>query len=311
MSRLRKSLEEYLALRRSLGYRLRSFDRPLHDFVSFLEQKDVSHITTALTLQWAKQPEDAQPSYWAWRLSMVRGFAEYYRASDPQTEVPPQGLLPYCYRRKNPYIYSDSEIKQLLKGAQKLKSATGLRPVTVAALFGLLAVTGMRVSEAISLDRDDVNLVEGELTIRKTKSRKSRLIPIHRSTQQILHQYAHKRDRLCPRPQSSHFFISDSGTDVSQWAIRAAFIRVSRQIGLRGPTDSHGPRLHDLRHRFAVRTLLNWYQTGIDVEANLPTLAAYLGHTHVADTYWYLTGTPQLLKVVAQRLYLPEGGSLL
>ena len=308
MSKLRISLEEYLALRRSLGYKLKGFDRPLHDFVSFLEQRNVSHITTALALEWAKQPKGVQSSHWAYRLSLVRGFAEYHGASDQKTEIPPQGLLPYGYRRKTPYIYTDSEITQLLKGAQDLISATGLRPVTCATLFGLLTVTGMRVTEAISLDRDDVDLAEGLLTIRQTKFRKSRLIPIHRSTQRRLRWYTRKRDQLCLYPKSPSFFVSDSGTDVSQWAIRSAFVRVSRQIGLRGPTDSHGPRLHDLRHRFAVRTLLHWYQAGINVEVHLPTLAAYLGHTHVADTYWYLTGTPQLLQRIARRLDLPKGG---
>ena len=311
MSKLRKSLEEYLALRRSLGYRLRSFDRPLHDFVSFVEQRGISYITTEFALQWAKQPKGVQAGHWSRRLCFVRGFAQYHSASDPRTQVPPQRLLPYRYHRKSPYLYSDRQIRQLLRGTRKLTSATGLRPYTYSTLFGLLAVTGTRVSEVISLDRDDVDLTEGLLIIRQTKFRKSRLIPIHRSTQRRLRWYARQRDRLCPCPKSSRFFVSDYGTPISKWAVRLAFLRVSRQIGLRGPTDSYGPRLHDLRHRFAVRTLLDWYRAGIDVEEHLSKLAAYLGHTHVADTYWYLTGTPELLELAAKRLGLPKGGLIL
>jgi len=310
MKALRKALQEYLAVRRSLGFELRNIDRPLHNFVSFLERQGISYITTDLALCWAKQPVNAQPAHWARRLSAVRGFAQYRSATDPRTQVPPQGLLPYRYCRISPYLYSRHEIVQLLKAAGRLRTTKGLRPKTYSTLFGLLAVTGIRISEALALDRDDVDLAQGVLTIRRTKCHKSRLVPLHPSAERKLQQYACRRDQVHPRPISPGFFLSDHGGRVTQWAARWAFVQVSRQIGLRGPSDSRGPRLHDFRHGFAVRTLLTWYRTGIDAETHLPELAAYLGHAHVTDTYWYLTATPELLRLAARRLDRPKGDSL-
>jgi integrase len=310
MSNLREALEAYLAVRRSLGFSLRGTGRLLHSFVSFLEQQGIACVTTEIALRWAKQPNDVQPAQWARRLSMIRLFAQYHSATDPRTEVPPQGLLPYRYHRKPPYIYSDREIAQLLQAAKRLPSTRGLRPETYSTLFGLLAVTGLRISEALGLDRDDVDLTEDVLTVRQTKCRKTHLVPIHPSTRRRLQEYARKRDQVHPQPNTPSFFLSDQGTRVSEWAVRWAFVGVSRQIGLRGPSDSRGPRLHDLRHRFAVRTLLGWYRAGVDVERHLPELATYLGHSHVTDTYWYLTGTPELLRLAATRLDQPKGDRL-
>ena len=311
MSKLRAALEEYLALRRSLGFALCYHGRALHNFVSFLEQQGLSCITTESALRWAKQPVGAQPPHWAFRLGMVRNFAQYRSATDPRTEVPPQGLLPYHYRRQPPYIYSDREIVQLLRAAKRLPSRRGLRPETYSTLLGLLAVTGLRISEALALNRDDVDLTEDVLTIRQTKCRKARLVPIHPTTRRRLREYARKRDQVYPHPNTPSFLLSDQVTRLTQCAVRWVFVRMSRQIGLRGPLDSRGPRLHDLRHRFAVRTLLGWYRAGVDVEQHLPELATYLGHAHVTDTYWYLTGTPELLRLAALRLDQPKGdGSL-
>lgn len=163
-------------------------------------------------------------------------------------------------------------------------------------------MTGLRTNEALRLERDDVDLHEGVLRVRETKFGKSRWVPIHRSTQRVLRQYANRRDALCPNPGSPSFFLSERGTRVTEWSVRRTFIKLSRQIGLRAPSDSHGPRLHDFRHRFAVNTLAGWYRAGCDVERHLPKLSTYLGHTHVTDTYWYLTATPELMHLAKRRL---------
>lgn len=302
MNLLRNLLEDYLGVRRALGFKLYNVGLNLQQFVCFLERESASVITTELALRWATQPLNAHPAYWASRFGMVRGFAHYVSATDPRTEIPPQGLLPYRYRRKPPYIYREEEITRLIQAAQQLPSTIGLRPHTYSALFGLLAVTGMRISEPLGLDRDDVDLTHGALTIRQTKFGKSRWLPIHPSTQQALADYACLRDRLCRKPKCPGYFISEQGTRLTQWAARWTFVQLSHQIGLRGPEDRHGPRLHDLRHRFAVCTLLTWYRSGVNVEQHLPELSTYLGHAHVTDTYWYLTATPELLALAAQRL---------
>lgn len=306
MNTLSNLLEQYLGVRRALGFDLDEAGRNLRQFVRFLERESASVITTELALRWATQPPNAHPAYWASRLSMARRFAQYVSAADPRTEIPPQGLLPYRYRRKSPYIYSAQELTQLIQAAKQLPSATGLRAATYAALFGLLAVTGMRISEPIALDRDDVDLTQGALTIRQTKFGKSRWLPIHPSTQRALADYACLRDRMCRKPKCPAFFISEQGTRLTHWIARWTFVQLSHQIGLRGPEDRHGPRLHDLRHRFAVHTLLTWYRAGVNVEQHLPELSTYLGHTHVTDTYWYLTATPELLALAAQRLERAE-----
>ena len=302
MSALQEALEQYLAVRRALGFDLRGTETALQQFVRFAAQEDVGFITTELALRWAQQPAHTLPSWWVARLSMVRGFARYCHAIDPRTEIPPQGLLPHRYRRRPPYLYSDQEVEQLLQAAQKLPSKMGLRSVTYTTLFGLLAATGMRMRETLHLDCEDVDLTGRLLTIRETKFRKSRYIPIHPTTQQALREYRTHCDRLYRKPSSPSFFLSDKGHRLSGCSVRRTFIKLSHQIGLRGPSDSHGPRLHDLRHRFAIQTLLKWYRSGVDVERQIPKLATYLGHTHFNDTYWYLTGVPELLQCAALRL---------
>jgi len=309
MSRLRKALEEYLAVRRAFGFKLRLAGSLLHKFVSFAEQEGACVITTELALRWATQPEGAQPAQWANRLAMVRHFAQYRRAADPRTEVPLQGFLPYAFRRKKPYIYSEDEIARILGAARRLPSWKGLRAATYSTLFGLMAVTGMRVCEPIALDREDVDLARGILVVRKTKFNKSRLVPVHETTREALRRYARLRDRICPQPETPSFFISEEGTRLTENVVQKTFVKVSRKIGLRGPQDSHGPRLHDFRHGFAVRTLLQWYRTGANVERHMPELSAYLGHAHVNDTYWYLSATPELLQLAMQRFHATGGRS--
>jgi len=311
MSKLQTVLDEYLAVRRALGYKLRDTRLLLHQFVKFAEQSGTAYIRTDLALKWATEPAHAQRTWWAARLGVVRRFAQYCSSHDPRTQVPSSGLLPYPYRRVPPYIYRDREIRRLLKAARQLPSTVGLRPHTYTTLFGLYAIAGLRTSEPLRLDRDDVDLVDGVLTIRDTKFGKSRYVPVHLSTQRVLQGYARRRDRLCPHPNSPSFFLSDQGRRLRDDIVRWTFVRLSRQVGLRNADDSRGPRIHDLRHRLAITTLTRWHRRGVDVERHLPELCTYLGHAHITDTQWYLTATPQLLRQVLQRVERSERRSRL
>lgn len=290
MNTLREAVGEYLALRRGLGFTLRDAGIGLVDFVSFLEQQGAASITTALALAWAR------------RLSYVRGFARYRSATDARTEIPPWGLLPHRPERARPYLYTDAEIQQLLEAALHLAPAAGLRAWTYHALLGLLAVTGLRISEALGLTLEDVDLRAGVLTVRGTKFGKSRLVPLHASTQQVLAAYTLRREDFLAGRRAVSFFVSRRGTRLDGATVRRTFYTLSRQIGLRGPSASHGPRLHDFRHRFAVQTLVQWYRAGAEVGPRLPILSTYLGHVQVRDTYWYLTACPELMGCAVQRL---------
>jgi integrase len=301
MNTLRQAVNEYLALRQAMGFKLHEESRLLPRFIDFLEDQDEAIITTDLAVRWATQCSTVQPAEWARRLRIVRIFARYRSATDPHTQIPPTGLLPYRARRAEPYIYNDNEINRLLQSAGQLYSSTGLRAETYVTALGLLTVTGMRISELVALDNEDVDLAHGNLTIRDAKFGKSRWLPLHSTTQQALQRYVQRRDQQYPIPRSSGLFVSEQGTRLTTCTVRATFVRLSRQIGLRGSTDSHGPRLHDFRHRFAVQTLLHWYQEGADVEQHLPELSTYLGHVKVSDTYWYLSATPELLQLALQR----------
>jgi integrase len=306
MNELRKAAEEYLQLRRQLGCKLRGADRVLQSFVAFAEREKASHITTDLALRWAQQPSHVQPATRACRLRVVRRFALWLSASDSRTEIPPAGLLPYRYRRQRPYIYSDAEIENLVWAAGRLPSAAGLRGRIYSTIVGLLSVSGLRVSEVLALNREDVDLNEGILRIQRSKFGKSRLVAVHESTRQILIDYARQRERVVARPASEAFFVCEGGRRVTAWATRDNFAKVSREVGLRRATPGRrvgrGPRLHDLRHRFAVGTLLHWYRAGIDVEREIPKLATYLGHVHVNETYWYIEAVPELLELAARKL---------
>jgi integrase len=302
MSPLRKALKDYLALRRSLGFKLVSAGAALHKFVDFLEQERASHVTSELALRWAGQSPDVHPAVGGQRLGFVRGFARYRSATDPRTEVPPLGLFPGRFPRCVPYLYRDDEVRLLVAAAKALPSSVGLRPWTYSTLLGLLSVTGLRVSEAIGLQRGDVDIPQCLLRIRHAKFGKERFVPLHRTTTRVLRRYAEQRDAIHPFPNSAAFFLSDQGRPIADCMVRWTFIRLSRQIGLRKPTASSGPRLHDFRHRFAVRTLLEWYRSGVDVERRLPVLSTFLGHGHVEDTYWYLSAVPELLALTADRL---------
>ena len=302
MSVLSSAVDEYLTLRRTLGFKLAAVGHDLQQFVGFAESEGAEWVTTDVALRWATQSAKASPAHWARRLGIVRQFAQYCSALDPRTEIPPPDLLPYHYVRQSPSLYRDEEIAALIEAAAHLPSPTGLRAATYATLFGLMAVTGMRIGEPIGLDRADVDLGQGSLSIRGGKFGKSRWLPLHPTATAQLARYAKRRDNLYPTPSTPSFFLSEQGARLTTWSVRATFVKLSHQIGLRAPEDHHGPRLHDLRHRFAIRTLLGWYRCGANVEQRLPQLAAYLGHAHVSDTYWYLSATPELLAVAARRL---------
>jgi site-specific recombinase XerD len=308
MSALREAMEQYLSLRRSLGFKLIDVESTLRSFIAFAEREAASHVTTGLALRWVKLSTAKESATLAGRLNIVRRFAIWRSAADMYTEVPPKNLMPYRYHRKPPYIYSDEQIERLVATARKLPSPKGLRGPTYATLFGLIAATGMRISEAVSLDKQDVDLEEKMLSIRDSKFRKSRLVPVHVTTRDALSDYSNNRDRVLHRLQSVAFFVSERGTRITAWAARDNFAEVSRQIGLRkqikGKRVGCGPRLHDMRHRFAARTLVDWYRAGINVEREIHKLSTYLGHAHVNDTYWYLEALPELLELATQKLMI-------
>jgi integrase len=302
MNRLRKAVRDYLKMRRGLGFKLVRHEAGLREFVSFLARKRSARITVNLALEWATQNAHHTPGEWAMRLSVVRGFARHWSATEPSTEVPPLGLLPYRPQRAQPYFYSDHEIRTLLNAAKSRPSIDPLRPWTYPCLFGLLAVTGLRLGEALSLRSGDMDWSEGILTIRGAKFGKSRLVPLHTSTCKVLADYAKRRDERFGVRAEGYFLVNLNGNRLDKGEVHRTFYTLSRQIGLRAVDASRGPRLHDFRHRFAVETLLRWYRKGEDTKRRLPILSTYLGHAHVTDTYWYLTGTPELLGAAAKRL---------
>jgi integrase/recombinase XerD len=304
MSDLRQAVADYLAIRHALGFQLRGYDRLLGDLVDNLARAGASTLTTELAVAWATKPACAQPFRWKTRLSVARGFARYLQSIDPAAQVPPSNLLAYRRARPAPYLYGAAEIDALLEATDTLRPS--LRAVTYRTLLGLLAVTGMRVGEAIALDRDDVDPRARTLAIRAAKHA-SRQLPLHASTADALYAYARRRDQLCPAPTATpSFFVSTAGTRLIYECVRETFIKLRGVAGLdRGSGPS--PRIHDLRHGFAVQTLLHWHHAGVDVAARLPLLSAWLGHRHPASTYYYLQAAPELLALAAERL--PELGA--
>jgi len=295
MNTLREAVKDYLAMRRNLGFKLRYAGTALLGFVSFLEQQGASHISTRLALEWAQKPDSASPAHWARRLSVVRGFARYRMASDERTEIPSNALLPYRPKRARPYLYTDNETSQLLEAALNLPRTTHFKRRTYYCLLGLLAVSGMRIGEVLGLKIANVDLSAGVLTIEDGKFGKSRLVPLHDSTLKVLAEYMSHRSQFLNGQPADHFFVSNLRNRLDGGQIRRMFYTLSRRVGLRGQNSSSGPRLHDFRHVFAIKTLLRWYQGGENVEARLPVLSTFLGHVHVADTYWYLTACPELM----------------
>jgi integrase len=308
MNRWTKAVREYVAVRRSFGFKLNRIEPELADFGRFLDHHAAERITVPLALDWARQPSIA-PQRSGQRIGFVRGFARYRRAIDPKTEIPPVGILPFRPKRARPYLYTSREIRALLEVALRLSPDDALRRWVFRTLYGLLAATGLRVGEAMQLRLADVDLDAGVITVRGAKFGQSRLVPLHASTTRALLAYRARRERyLAGRPPSDYFFVSKRGNRLMGSEVRRVFYKLSRQIGLRGPTDSHGPRLHDFRHRFAVETLIRWYRSGVDPERKIQVLSTYLGHIHVADTYWYLTACPALMGAAMKRAELRWSG---
>ena len=306
MKALRRALRQYIALRRALGTKLQEPAATLEQFLDFLEREKAGFITSELALRWAMQPQGVQRATWARRLGMVRGFASWLSTIDSRTQVPPHRLLPSRRRRNKPHIFSPAEIRRLMKEASRLVSPTGLRALTYRTLIGLLAATGLRPGEALALNKSDVDLNDGILSIRQSKFGKSRFVPLADSTRAALVNYARRRDKLCLQPRSEAFLLSERGQRLHGGAARRTFARISCAVGVRPTTGSRrcgrGPRLQDFRHCFATRKLIEWHRAGLDVGRELPKLATYLGHVDVAHTYWYLEAVPELLQLATNRL---------
>ena len=298
MNALKKAVRHYVQMRRSLGFNLREAPALLADFIDFMKAQEADYITIALAVQWAQRQREASPAAWAQRLTCIRGFARYWSATDPRTQIPPWGLLPHRFKRAQPHLYSDKEVHDLLQTAQRIG---GLRGLTYYCLIGLLSVSGLRISEALNLRPQDVDLERGILVVAKTKFGKSRLVPIHGTTQRVLADYARERDGTFQRGLP-YFFVSQRGHRLDAAEVRRTFCTLSRETGLRAPDARRGPRLHDFRHRFAIRALVGWYRSGQDAKRQLPVLSTYLGHAHVSDTYWYFTACPELMGLAAKRL---------
>ena len=306
MTALHRRLDDYLALRRALGFKLDRAGHLLPDFIDHLERHGAAAITTRLALDWAKQPTDGHPIWWAQRLAIVRAFAQHMSALDPRTEVPTRELLPHRVRRATPYLYSEQDVSRLIAAARARLSS--LRAETYATLFGLIAVTGMRVGEAIALDRTDFDEADGVLVVRFGKFRRSREIPLHDTTVAALRAYARLRDRRARHPRSPSLFLSSKGTRLFYKNAHFVFFGLVRAAGLERRSPHCRPRIHDLRHTFAVRTLVGWYHAGLDVEALLPRLSTYLGHVNPVSTYWYLSASPELFALAAHRADRAHGG---
>jgi integrase len=298
MTALRLALAAYLRTRRALGFKSKRESELLPHFVADLDERGASFVTTAAAIAWAAQPRDAAPAWWTQRLVVVRGFAKYLQTIEPRTEIPSLDHLPHRRTRSAPYVYSAADITALLAAANTLRSP--LRTATYKTLLGVLYVTGMRVGEAVALDERDVDRRRAVLVIRKTKFDKSREVPLHASTIEALDRYRRHRDRLAPRRSSSSFFVSTVGSRLIYNNVHETFLRLVYAAGL--GKHRRRPTIHDLRHTFAIQTVLGWYRDGADVEARLPLLSTYLGHVGPSSTYWYLTAVPELLEAATVRL---------
>ncbi len=307
MKVLKKHVRDYLQLRRGLGFELGRVESRLRNFIAFMKTKRTRQITTALALEFALRSDHRSAATQAGCLSAIRGFAQYLSGIEAKTEIPPTGLIRREHRPQ-PYIYSDEEIIRILDAARRHPSTRryALKPDTLYCLFGLLTVTGMRLTEALNLKPEDIDWPQGVLTIGRAKFQKSRLIPLHQSALRQLGVYIKRRDRFfAERPWRrpvNRIFVSTHGGVLTSNAVGEDFRMLTRQIGIREAGASRGPRIHDLRHRFAVSTLLRWYRRGKNVDPLLPVLSTYLGHVFITGTYWYLTCTPELMEAAGKRL---------
>jgi integrase len=296
---LRQALQDYLRIRRRLGFELKATERQLEQFVAFLEQAGAQRITSELAVMWARVPLDAHPHRWSQRLSMVRCFARYVASLDPASEIPSIDLLPARRPRVAPYIYSPAEISALIEAAGQLTPP--LRAASHRTVIGLMATTGLRLGEALALDRQDVDLKDGALHVRARQT-KQREVPLHPTATRALREYARQRDRHRPQPQSPAFFLNMRAGRLAASEFNHRFAKLIRQVGLEGAGERARPRPHDLRHTMAVRTLLDWIQAGEDVDRRMPELSTFLGHLQPESTYWYLQAVPELMALISGRL---------
>ena len=293
---------EYVTFKRNLGYMLKGTDRELMRFAEYAD--GISHrgpITIALILGWAQMASENSRLYRARRVEIARTFTKYEAIFDPMTEIPPRGILGPAHQRIQPYIYTQNEINALIKAAKDLSPCGGLRPQTYATLIGLLACTGLRVCEALRLERDDFDLSESLIVVRETKFHKSRLVPVEKSAAQALCEYSRFRDRYHPVPTSNRFLLSERGRELLPSAMHYSFQKIRDAAGIAADPSQRCPRLYDLRHTFACRVILQWYREGADVNHHVPWLSTYLGHVKPSDTYWYLSSIPQLMNIAGQR----------
>ena len=304
MTTLSQRLEEYLAVRRILGFDLAFSERVLRKFAEYADASGHSHVTTALFLAWKNDYGRANTNTWAMRLGKVRGFAQWLQFRDDRTEVPPAGLIPGRKVRSQPYIYSSQELERLIDEAGRLRSSYGLRGLLYGTLFGLIAVTGLRINEALGLERKDVDLDDGLLKVRRTKNGRDRVIPLQPCGVERLARYEAARNHLADT-KSPRFFIQENGAPAGDCAARYNFALVSKRLGFREPQRYHrhgeGPRIHDLRHTFAVHTILQWFREGRHIDREMYRLTAYLGHVKPEYTYWYIEAVPELLQLAAER----------
>jgi integrase len=290
---------DFIALRRGLGYRSPSQERALRAFARYLDhQGHNGPIPLESSLDWATSTRSTDTCNPARRLTAVRGFLRHLSALDGATEVPPPGLLGSTGHRRPPHVYSDQEIAELPQAAAGLAPTGGLRPHCYATLFGLLACTGLRISEALSLTRDDIDLSGAMLTVRAGKRGRTRLVPLHPSALAPLRDYAAHRDRY---PGGDAFFRTDRSDRVSYNAAHSTFSVLRRQLCWTAAGRTRTPRIHDLRHRMVVRRIQAWHDQNADVDAKIAVLATYLGHVEVRDVYWYLSAVPELMSIVSDR----------
>lgn len=299
MTSLAQAAQDYLRIRRAMGYKLERAGEMLPRFIDFLEANGADTVTIELALAWAT-PSDLTPSTWQQRLTAIRGFARYLQTIDPRAEIPPSDFLPSVARRPAPHIYSDAEILALMAAASRWRSTLGR--LTLETMIGLLAVTGMRISEAVGLDRDDLDLTHARLVVRNSKFGKSRQLPLHPTTIQALRDYLAACDQLRPQAQTPALLLSTRGQRLTRRYAEWQFAQLRARVKLCARPGTRPPRLHDLRHTFAVRTMLDSYRADGDPRARLAQLSTYLGHADPAASYWYLSATPELLGLAAARL---------
>jgi integrase/recombinase XerC len=299
---MQTAVQRYLDERRRLGFDLRLAGGSLMRFARYADaRRHRGPLTLALQIGWAQEHvRRTSPITWARRLEVVRPFAAYYQQFEPETVVPDLYTFGRGHRRLTPHIYSEKEIVDLIGAAGGLNPSGGLRPATYQALFGLIAAAGLRLSEALQIKDKDVDLRAGALTIRQTKFHKSRCLPLHPTVAEVLRTYRFKRDRAIGDKSEGSFFVSPAGDALPKRTVNHVFERLREHLGWVARGGHPNPRIQDLRHTFAVRCVQKWHESGSSIEHGLFFLCTYLGHAKISDTYWYLTGTPDLMGVVGE-----------